>query len=154
MHKYLVIAVLMLFPFVSYAVTNNSNQNNNTSQQMTGKKLMEYCTDFTQRVDQSEANEEKNHAYYCLGFIGGAVESQHFISFYDAVADKNYRKDMSAKEFDELMQKYRLFCLPKDIYFRDLVPVIIDFGKKHPELLSYPAGVLLYSALRHKYPCK
>jgi len=151
-YKYWVIVVLIIFPFVTYGAS--PSQPNNSSQQMTGKKLMEYCTDFSQRVKQDKMNDDKLHAYYCLGFIGGAVESQHFISFYDAVKDKNYRKEMLAKDFNKLMHKYRLFCLPKDAYFRDLIPVIIDFGKKNPEILNYPAGVLVYSALRHKYPCK
>lgn len=152
MYRYLVIAVFVVFPFVAFAATNNNNSN--SDQRMTGKTLMSYCADFSKKLQKSSPVEDRIHAHYCLGFIGGAVESQHFISFFEAVKDKDYRKDMSSDDFHRLMQKYRLFCLPGDIYFKDLVPVVVNFGKKHPEVLNYPAGVLVYSALRNKYPCK
>lgn len=151
MYKYLAIVAFAVFPVLVFGATTD---NAGSSQQMNGKKLMQYCTDFSQRAKQAENTKEKIHAYYCLGFIGGAVESQHFISFYGAVKDKAYRKDMPAADFNQLMKKYRLFCLPKNVYFRDLVPVVVNFGKKHPEVLNYPAGVLVFSALRHQYPCK
>jgi hypothetical protein len=47
-----------------------------------------------------------------------------------------------------------LLCVPRDVTIDQVRLIVVREGQKHPEKLHYTASSLVYSAIKHAFPCE
>jgi len=80
-------------------------------------------------------------AGYCIGVIQGVSDG--------ATYAVNFMRGSG-----RLRESRDLFCIPPEVPKGKIAKVLIDYGKRHPELLDGPDIALIPLALAETYPCK
>ena len=102
-----------------------------------GHELLQKCEAIDKLYDDpaSLSSKEGSGVVYCLGYIDSFIETFAF-------------------QFQAKLVPGVPYCLPeKDLSRKEIVKVVVDYLKNHPEELSNPAGYHLFMALRQAYPC-
>lgn len=92
----------------------------------TGSGLLENCTYNAQAASQAEL---EFHLGLCIGFIKGATNTW---------AEHNPRK----------------ICPPDEVTNEELMTVVVDWLRTHPEALDAPAVAAVVVATTEAFPCK
>ena len=74
------------------------------------------------------------NAGMCVGVIQGLSDGHIYTSTYNKV--------------------HQLFCIPAIVSKGQLVNIVIDYAKEHPEILQQPELDLLIKAFKNKFPCR
>ncbi len=80
------------------------------------------------------SSEQSFDAGMCVGMIQGLSDGHIYTSTYNRV-DK-------------------LFCIPDQVSKGQVVNIIIDYAKEHPEILQQPELDLLIKAFKNEFPCR
>jgi len=102
-----------------------------------GNELLQKCEPIEKLYSDPESlsSKQASGVVYCLGYIGSFIETFYFQRMAKIVPALPY-------------------CLPGDgLSQKEIVNVVVEYLKSHPEELAKPAGYHIFMALREEYPC-
>lgn len=103
-----------------------------------GTELLQRCEPALRLVEARSrrllTDAEYAQAQSCLGFVDGFVWGHGWAAWRE-------RRDM-------------YYCPPEELTAGQVVPVLVEYLRAHPDRLDASAHVLLFSALSNAYPCQ
>lgn len=84
----------------------------------------------------------------CLGYIRG------FVDGHAVVRDARSAAQRGTTEATRDTGSAVGYCLPENVSVEQPVEVYVKFADEHPELLHFPAALLLHDALAEGFPCR
>jgi Rap1a immunity proteins len=102
-------------------------------ERITGKTLITQCSPAGERLDGRALTAEAAQASsFCQGFLAG-VEYGH----------------------SALVQAGRapLFCLPETVGMKEVIEVVLEYLRQHPDQRQRDGGTVVAEALGGRYPC-
>jgi len=100
-----------------------------------GNELLNFCTEAIKESGIKDTFKEA----YCGGYIAGYYESN---TMYQTFRDEPNVSEMLS------------ICVPKGVLLGQLILVVVNYLKNHPEKLHLDRRILVQVALKEAFPCK
>lgn len=106
-----------------------------------GNNLLQRCNEAVRQAETNFRNTTLD-AEWCLGYVGGFVDSLDAVEMYESADFEEYKSNRRA-----------LICFPEDSTIGQDIRIVVKFLQDHPEKLHYRERNLVFMALQQAFPC-
>ena len=108
---------------------------------VTGEKLLTACS-AAQKTDTDEASltdADWNEAFFCMGFVQGALDEQ---AVWQVGDEQSHRETLAH------------FCIDNDASWPQIIRILVKWLENNPKQLNLAGVVVIQKAMADAYPCK